>query len=348
MRLMPFLCIGGTEIANVARVTTYGSGEFFDACPCPALDEETFVGVAEDPAPWYDADHPESVDFLGFLPESITLSSPAGRTSVPVRNIGSFVGPEGLRGRVIEVVGWMVARDLPAMWYGERWLIEALRGDRCQGCANDVLTVLPFCRETGSSLDYDADFRTLVRAALVDGPRFAELSDSPDFVVGTVQFQLVASMPYLYHPADRCLDEEAAGSGELSCGLTTPDLTEDGTFVIDISNVDTVDATDITITGQVSLDGSCPVTGLGTSVPPSFVYEIPVLAPEDRIVIDGTRRQALYYDASAKRASSAIPYITFEGPFRWPDVGACQTMCLSITSAGGDAVATVDAHLRSL
>ena len=69
---MPFICIGGTEIANLARVTTYGSGEFFDDCPCPALDRDTFVGVAEDPAPWYDSAFPNSEDFLGFLPESIT------------------------------------------------------------------------------------------------------------------------------------------------------------------------------------------------------------------------------------------------------------------------------------
>ena len=108
----------------------------------------------------------------------------------------------------------------------------------------------------------------------------------------------------------------------------------------------TTATTNIVITGQISLDGGCPVTGDGASVPPTFTYTIPTLAAEDRIVIDGTTRRITYYDASDKFATSGLPYITFSGPFIWPDVGPCTTMCLTITSSGGAATATVDSYLR--
>jgi hypothetical protein len=348
-RLMPYLCLGSTEIANLARVTTYGRGEFFDGgCDCPVLDLETYVSPEADPAPWYTADHPESADFLGFLPQSMTLSPPGGSSSTPVGNLGSFIGPEGLPGRILDVTGWLVARDSQSIWYGKQWLTEALRGSVCEGCAGDTVQVLPFCRDGEDLTD---DFRTMVNAKKVgSGPQWVEVSDDPTYVILSGQFQLASRMPFLYHPAVRCIDEEVLMGAE-TCSLTTPGWTEEGTFVIDITNTGTNDVLDITITGQISLDGSCPVDPPGDSVPPSFAYTIPVLAPEDRIVIDGTRRQALYYDASAKTASSALPYMEWSGPFSWPDVGVCTTMCLSIEETGsgsGDGVVTVDSYLREL
>lgn len=333
-------------MANVARVVSYGQREFFNegGCACPALDDQTYEGIVED-SPWYDADHPESEDFIGFLPQSITLSPPANRGTTPVATVGSFIGSERLSGRVIEIIGWMVARNLPAMWYGERWLTEALRGSLCSDCGLDELKVLPFCREAEYEIDPADDFRTLVGAALVDGPRFTELSDEPDWVVLTTQFQLVASMPYLYHSQTRCLDAEPL-VGTLDCSLTTPGWTEDGTFVIDLTNTGTTVATDIAIQGQISLDGSCPVSGLGTSVPPSWSYLISELGPEDRIIIDGTRRTARRYDASCKNWVSALPSFDFEGVWSWPEQGPCSTMCVTISGGSADVEVTVDSYLR--
>lgn len=347
MRLAPYLCLSGFELADVARVTSYGECEFFDgACPCPALDSEIYVSPELDPAPWYNALYPESADFLGLLPSSITLSAPATRPVSPAAAEGSFVGPQRLAGRVVEVTGWMVARTTEAMWWGQRWLSEAL-SRRCEGCADDTLQVLPFCRDE-VGYDYAQDFRTLVNVASVDGPRWKELSDDPSYLIVETQFQLTSSMPWLYLPPVRCLEDEPVGGGSdpaTTCSLTTPQW-RDGTFVIDITATTAV--TDILITGKVSLDGDCPVSDPGTSVMDCFTYLVEEMAADDRLVIDGTRRQAYFYDASEKFATPLLPRLDFEGPFRWPDVQDCTTVCLSIEAGTGDATATVDTYLREL
>jgi hypothetical protein len=336
------------EVANVSRVTTYGAHCLFEPCPCPALEEETYVSPSEDPAPWYDAAFPESADFWGFLPQSINISPAPSRSVTPVAGPGSNVGTEKLSGRVVEVIGWMIATDSRSMWWGERWLTETLRGNRCtDGCNGDELTLLTVCRDDEFYGDYASDFRTMVRAGLVDGPRWAPVSDDPFYIIQTAQFQITTAVPWLYHPADRCIDSDTLQT-PLACSLTTPEWGDGGTFVIDITNEEPTVATDITITGQISLDGDCPVSGLGTSVPPSFVYTIPSLGPEDRIVIDGQRRQARYYDASCKSWTSALPFVDFVGPWVFPDAGVCTTMCVVLEIGGGEAVVTVDAMNREL
>jgi hypothetical protein len=340
----PFLCLGANEIANVNRVTAYGAHKLFEPCQCPVLADEVYTDPATDDAPWYDADHPESVNFLGFLPSSIVVGEPGGRSTTGLAAVGAQVGSEHLVGRIVDVQGWMIATDQQSQYWGQRWLTEALRGSPCEeGCAADDLTLLPFCRENGT----EADFRKLVGAGKVAGPRFSSLLDDECFVITEVQFQMGSSMPWLYHPAQECLVADSANEG-LVCSLTTPQWVESGTYLIEITNTDIVATTDITITGTISLDGSCPITGAGTSVAPSWSYTIPTLGAHDRIVIDGLRRQVLYYDASSRQAAPGLGYVTFEGPWVWPDVGFCTTVCLSIEASGGEAVANVSTSLREL
>lgn len=330
------------------RTVVYGACEFFDSpCPCPALDQdETFVSPEADPAPWYDAAYPESADFLGLLTSSVTLSPPGARNVSSTYGEGSFVGPLRMGGRVVEVQGWLVARTQEAMWWGERWLTEALLG-RCPTCGGDTLEVLPFCRESDDpSYDYDQDFRTLVNVSLVDGPRFTEVSDDPSYFVNQVQFQLVSQMPWLYLPPTRCLDDDLimeSGGEPLSCSLTTPEWME-GAFRIEVVALTAV--TDLVITGRVSLDGDCPVEPPGDSVMPCFTYTIPAMAADDKIIIDGTRRQAQYVDASDKFPTALLPHTTFTGPWRWPEVNPCTTVCVTLEADSGDAEATVDTFLR--
>lgn len=356
MRMEWFLCLAGQEVSNHARVANYINNvglpvALYDVpvdCACSALDTG-FSLPTTDPAPWYEITRPDSADFFGFMAASVNVSPVASRSVQENGRWGSFLGPYRAAGRAVQVSGLMWARSAEGMAYGERWLTEVLRGSPCSNwdCPEDDIVILPACPES-EGYDSAPYFRTLVNGGLVDGPQFSAFSQSsPECIVQQASFVLVSSQPYLYHPPTRCWNQQSLAT-PLACALTTPTWMGEGTFRIEIENTDSTPTTDITISGKISLDGSCPVTGAGTSVPYSWVYEIPSLAAEDKIVIDGARRQVLYYDASEKYSKSGLPYITFEGPWKWPDVGPCTTMCLSVSASGGSATATVDSFLREL
>lgn len=344
MRLAPFACLGSVEIANVSRVTTYGQCVFFDGgCVCPALEEEVYVSPELDPAPWYDAATPESAEFQGFLPESITLSPPGSASSIALVGQGSSVSPYKLPGRVIDVTGWMVATTQAGMYWGERWLTEALRGNLCSDCRGDELKVLPFCREDdGLSPDYSGDFRTLVGTSLVDGPRWTEVSDDPSSFVVSTQFQLISRMPYLFGVPETVLDVSSFDSADPSvCGNVEAGEWSESTSIITIE-AETA-AVDIVIEGTRSSDGTCP--GLGE---PCFRAVVPALPEGGIITIDGRRREVRYYDPSSKVETSGLAYLDLDVPFTFPDVPACGNLCLCVEMGSGLVHVTVDKVERHL
>lgn len=354
MRAVEFLCLGGVEVANSARTTYYvrnlgGIPQLTMGadCFCDAIDD-TFDTIATDPAPWYEPTRPESEEFYGFYAHSISLDSPLTRNVTASGRHGSYLSPARLKGRQLEVEGFLLASSMAGMAYGERWLAESLRGNPCAdgSCPTDDALILPACPD--SEYDEDAYFRTLVNVGTVDGPVFSNTADLPECYVQTGTFLLASSQPYLYHPPTRCLDAEVIGAylEDSTCSLTTPEWMGDGTFVIDVTA--TSDLENLVITGRISLDGDCPVSSPGTSVMPTFTYTIPTMSMDDRIVIDGMRRQAYYYDASHKRPSAALSRIDFTGPWIWPDVGPCTTMCVTLQVETGDATATVDTVLREI
>lgn len=310
---------------------------------CPALEQETYVSPELDPAPWYDAANSASAEFQGFLPESITLSPPGSASSVPLVSVGSSVGPYQLPGRVIDVVGWLVATTQAGMWWGERWLTEALRGNLCSDCRGDELKVLPFCREDDDlSPDYSGDFRTLVGASLVDGPRWTEVSDDPSSFVVSAQFQFVARMPWLFSPPVTVLDTSSVDSADPSlCAAVDAGEWSESTSIITIEAE--TDVGDIVIEGTRSGDGTCP--GVGE---PCFRATIPALPEGGILTIDGTRREVRYYDPSSKTETSGLAYLDLDIPFTFPDVPACGTVCLCTTVGSGSVHLTVDKVERQL
>lgn len=350
MRLEPWLCLGGVEIANQARTAAYVNNvglpgaEMSTDCACFAIAGD-FDTPLMDPAPWYEPTRPESTDFFGFYASEMNLQSVHTRTVTKTGGLASVLAPLTQKTRILTVTGLLLARSAEGMAYGERWMNEVLRGGVCENPNGDDCVILPACPESD---DYDVDtyFRTLMNVGVVDGPVPSAVV-SKENLVQQMAFTLAAGIPYLHHPAVRCLDGEPLSYGdELSCALTTPQWMGDGTFVIDITNSSVVDLEGMVITGRLSLDGSCPVDPPADSVPPSFVYTIPTLAPEDRLVIDGARRQVLHYDASEKFARNGLRKVSFEGPWRWPDVGVCSTMCVTLTADEGEAAVTVDSYLR--
>lgn len=353
MRVEPYLCLGGVEISNGARVAAYVNnvglpGTIMDNdCQCFALGGNYSLPNGE--APWWEPTRPESADFLGFYAAQTALQPVASREVTQNGRRSSILAPLTLKGRVMEVSGLLLAVSAEGMAYGERWLQEVLRGGVCgsDGCAMDDLVFLPACPEY-SSYDPDPYYRKLVGVGLVDGPLFGQVEELPECRIQRASFALASSQPYLYHPANRCHDGTVLANNTLPCSLTTPSWMGEGTFAITITNTDTTDTTNIIIKGQISLDGSCPVTGTASTVPPTFTYTIPTLEPENVLVIDGTSRQAHYWDASCKQWASALPLMTLTGPFRWPDVGPCTTMCLTVSATGGTSALTVDTYLKEL
>lgn len=361
MRLSEFLCLGGTEIANSARVTAYArnlgytGGTLSATCPCFLIDED-FVSPDVDPAPWYDITRAESEEFYGFYAWEMRLQPVLSRSARPTGRQGSVISPATMRGRQLQVQGALVASTMRGMAYGERWLAEVLRGSPCNqdDCPTDDMLILPACPPEDDYDDADIWFRTLVDAGCVDGPVFSQIETLPECFVQGVSFNVVSSQPWLYHPTERCLDGDAIFpdyydgyyGNPLSCSLTTPEWMGEGTFIIDVTAQS--DLTDLVITGRISLEDDCPVEDPATSVMPTFVYTVPEMKMDDRIVIDGMRKHAYYYDASEKFPRAALSRMSFDGPFIWPDVGTCTTMCVTLEVGSGEATATVDTVLREI
>lgn len=342
--------MGGYELANTDRASVYIrsgflGGSYMAYCDeCSAIDD-TYSDPSTDEAPWYDGAFLGSDDFLGVLPLRIEPLETIGRTMGSRAGDGGVLSPLRLSPRVISFEGLLLARSGMGMAYGQQWLAEALSGTACRdGCEGDEVIILPAC----PSDDYtpsDRAFRSLVGVGIVDRPVYAPLGGFPEYKVQQVAFQLAASQPYLFTLAEDIISDDL--STNLAGAMTIPQWVDGGTFVIDITNEDTVDATDIVITGRISLDGTCPVSGLGSSVPPSWTYTIPTLAPGDRLVIDGRRRRVSYYDASCKTASPGLSLLTLdEGPVKQPDVGPCTTFCVSATIGTGEVALDVNGHLR--
>lgn len=356
MWLDSYLCLAGVEISNGYRVASYVENVGLSGvtmgvdCQCSQLDTGFTEPTGE--APWYLSERPESSDFLGFWMYGSELQSVMSRGVTQNGNRSSLLTPLITKGRILQGQGLMMARSPEGMEYGERWLSAALRGSPCSedGCPTDDAVILPACPES-AGYDESRYFRTLVDVGLVDGPIYTPVITN-QCITQQASFVLTSAQPWIYHPATREIDEETLAdyyaSDTLSCALTVPQWMGDGTFRIELENTGATDAIDITIEGKISIEGNCPISGAAAHVPPSFRYVIPILKPEDRIIIDGARRKSDHYDASHKVASSALPLIDWDGPFVWPDVGPCTTMCVELTILGGEVSVTVDSYLREL
>jgi hypothetical protein len=342
--------MGGVEVSNHARVAAYVNNVGIPGvtmpttCACSLLDDG-FDTPFTDEAPWWEPTRPESAEFLGLYITDIEVPSTFSRDVSQVRRNGSQLSPLTMKGQLLQVSGIMNATSAEGMEYGQRWLREVLRGGTCNPfeAVNDTAIVLTSCPE--ESYEQDTAYRHYLNTGLVDGPVFGQIGNLPRNRAQSAAFILSSSFPYAYHAPTTCLDAEPL-TGTLSCSLTTPAWMGEGAFTIDVTNTGTTDVTDLVIEGKISVDGTCPVTGDADLVPPSWTYTIPTLEPEDRVVIDGARLRADWYDASHKLARSALSLIDWEGPFVYPEVGPCTTMCLEISAAGGTAEVTVDTRLR--
>ena len=190
------LYFAGVEVGNNSRVLAYlrSSGSravISQGCACvqaSAVGDAAYQSPAVDPAPWYDADEPESAAFGGVWIESIEgLSDSPFERSVTQRLGDGAVVSRGRRGsRTLTVTAWLFAQDCCGADYGMRWLTSALYSS-CTQCSGDELCVLSCCPQIvpaesegasqgpdGRWWDTEAKIRTLTGAALLSGPTLVE------------------------------------------------------------------------------------------------------------------------------------------------------------------------------
>ncbi|MGW5925226.1 hypothetical protein ACWF2L_03130 [Streptomyces anulatus] len=216
-----YLDLGGTEIANHARLAAYletvGSPlDSVTACGCETFDavlvgDEPYTSPEEDGAPWYDPDVPESGEFAGLLVLSVDGldTHPVRRSVTSAVTGGAALGPARVEARTITVTAVLLGSSCCGVDYGLRWLGQALAGCTGAGCGGDCLTLFNCCP---AEFEEPGPFaarhrRTLRRVALIEGPTpIARVgngcSGSGGCQVGadlvTVEFVLTAATPWMW------------------------------------------------------------------------------------------------------------------------------------------------------
>lgn len=224
-----YLNLGGTEIANSARLDAYleSVGSPLDTvgtCACETFDavlvgDDPYTTPEGDNAPWYDPAVPESGDFTGLMVLNVEGldDHPMTRSTTGAVTGGAAIGPARVQPRTITVTAVLLGATCCAVEYGLRWLGEALAGCSGAGCGGDCLTIYNCCpAEFEDPDDFAAEHRrTLRRVALVSGPtpiarQGTGCSGRGGCSVGadlvTVEFVLTAGTPWLWKDPMPVLD----------------------------------------------------------------------------------------------------------------------------------------------
>ncbi|MER5699236.1 hypothetical protein ACWDBO_25615 [Streptomyces mirabilis] len=217
-----YMNYGGVEVVNHSRLNAYldtvGSPlDGYSGCGCPTFTAATLEelpyttpGDTASPAPWYDADVPESAEFAGVMVLQIEGLDdyPVQRTVTGGISGGGAIGPARALPRTITVTALVLGSTCCGVDYGLHWLGEVLQGCGTGGCDGDCLTLYNCC--PGEELDA-ATFnsrhrRTLRRVALVDGPKVTARAgngcesgacqNGADIL--TVEWVMTAAVPWLW------------------------------------------------------------------------------------------------------------------------------------------------------
>jgi hypothetical protein len=217
-----YLEYGGVEVVNHSRLDQYlvtvGSPlDSVGACGCEAFTAEvldqlpyTTPDDEDNPAPWYDPDVPESVEFAGIRVLSIDGldDHPVERTVNGGIAGGGAIGPARALPRTITVTAILLGSTCCGVEYGRHWLSQVLQG--CSGgeCDGDCLVVYACCpgEELTPEEFNQRHRRTLRRVALVDGPRVTARAGTGCSTGGcqsgadilTVEWVMTAAVPWLW------------------------------------------------------------------------------------------------------------------------------------------------------
>jgi hypothetical protein len=216
------MTLGGAEAWNHARLKAYlqnvGSplANGSDICTCDTLTAEVLgdepYTTPDDPgneAPWYDADVPDSADFLGILVLDIEGIDdfPVARSVTNAVVGGGSIGAARVRPRTLTVSALVIGVTCCGVSYGLKWFKSVLQGCAQQTCGGDCATLYDCCPEEGLTAEqFNARYRrTLRRVALTSGPVVTGRAGGGDCNnrcggadVVEIEFTLTAATPWLF------------------------------------------------------------------------------------------------------------------------------------------------------
>lgn len=318
----------GNEVANNDRLISYLeaglgcnvnislSGE---DCRCDAIDEGPYVDPATDDAPWYELAVPESEDFLGVFLTEIRLNGPYSRSVSEAGKDGSVIGRQRVSGRTLSFSGLLVGNTPPGLEYGRRWLAEVL-----QSCDLGDLCLLPACPGVGIGPDATDAFRTFKRAGLISGPTEVPVGDQRDLVT-QFDWQMASEVGWMYSEPEACFDDQVLSGTSQCCQATTESWLGKATvkIVLKSGGPDYVDGVRI-FAVPVKTGETCATA----SATPCLDVTTVNLPPGTELVIDGAERLVQVRRISSGEVIGGMSFLSFEGLWRWPDMGPCVTMCV--------------------
>ena len=154
-------------------------------------------------APWYLVTRPESVEFIGFIPLSVSGLGDSTRTANTTEYIrdGGATGSSRLATKSFVADGYLIAKTPRGAEYGKRWLesVMAPEEDSCLGGQ------LWFHKYDGS--EGPQALAHYIDVSLTRGVRVTKQIDKDCFSALRVTFTLTADDPHTYGPGMNAVSE---------------------------------------------------------------------------------------------------------------------------------------------
>lgn len=208
--LLPYLCLGGVEIANPCRLMSYvrrtnaprphGSWSVTETCQeccCEDFNDGPYtypsdVTVGVSTAPWADALRPETDEFFGVHIRTIDMTTPMTRIGATDQTLGRLATKK----RTITVEADLVSSTERGAVYGYQWLVQALLdASQCgpNGCTDQAIIYVSCDTVTGDGA------RRLFGVGLAEIDDITPIDGSfPNRAGKRVRFVLEAEIPWLY------------------------------------------------------------------------------------------------------------------------------------------------------
>jgi hypothetical protein len=213
-----YLTYGGSEIINIARTSTY----LDNANVTWFIADDKFGDLAEvlgdkyttplnDEPDWFDPDDPDTWDFYGFYPLSVTGVEDSTRTATVSEAVGDGGSVSLVRAgtKTIVVQGLLVGAAECNVAIGMSWLKNALAGGGCSGgsCDGDdvcMLNCIPGIDDTSPNFPnhcLDDYLRTFHNVTVTNGPVInTKLEMSIGGEAWDVTFTMVVGNPHAWGP----------------------------------------------------------------------------------------------------------------------------------------------------